>query len=106
MADKFLPDVSDYTSTLLVQNLVGLQNISYQKRVLWTTKYNPLYAPTHKFSFVSLPVLTWMAQLGIDEVNYSGLYIQLHDSSDTDLINRIADDLKEATGLKAFKTYQ
>ena len=68
MTDKLLPDISDYTSTLLVQNGVGLQNISYQRRVLWTTKHSPLYAPTRKFSFVSFPVLTWMAQLGIDEV--------------------------------------
>ena len=47
-----------------------------------------------------------MAQLSMEEMPYKYLAIRVHDSSDTDLINRIAKDLYNATGADVTLEYE
>lgn len=42
----------------------------------------------------------------MDSINYSYLFIRVHDSSDTDLIDKISKDLYRATGVTATETYK
>lgn len=46
-----------------------------------------------------------MAQISVDDILYDGLYISLYDSSDRNLIDLIAKELKQATGLAPTLTY-
>lgn len=83
-----MPNVSNYTQTLLMQNkYFGVQNTFYQKRVLWTLQRSPPFEQTKHFGYVSVPILAQMAQISVDDILYDGLYISLHDSSDHSLID-------------------
>ena len=42
----------------------------------------------------------------MDDIDYTWLLIRVHDPSDTNLIDKIAIDLKSATDITATKTYE
>ena len=46
-----------------------------------------------------------LSQKAMDDIDYTWLLIRVHDPSDTNLIDRIAIDLKTATDITATKTY-
>jgi len=87
----------------------GSQNTYYQRRVLWELERTPDWHPgktLDRFGYISIPQLLQMSQRSLDEIYYSRLLIRLHDEDNIALIDQIAKDLFEATGLEPNLTYQ
>lgn len=109
---NMIPNLDDYTSTLLMKNEgFGKYNVYYQKRVLWTLARPPDFFENHspdlRQGYISLPILIQLTQQSMDGLIYfKSLNIRVYDSSDTDLIDAIARDLYDATGKKAILEYE
>ena len=108
--DIVSPDLNDDVSTVnMINSGFGSQTVYYQKRILWAANKSPdifgdstdSMAP----SFISIPQAVQMAQKSIDDFTYYKLLIRVHDSYDTDTIDKIAKDLKLVTGIKPYLAY-
>ena len=89
-----LSDVSDTTKPLLIKTVgFGLQNVYYERRVLWSFFDRPNFSDYVHHGFYSIPSVLQFVQLPMDEILYFRLLISVKDPNDHTLIKQIAKEL-------------
>lgn len=104
-----IPSLSegDFNQTILMKIYnYGKYDVYNQKRVLWSIDRKPSWDDSNRQGFISFPTLAQISQTTMEEMTYSWLFIRLYDNSDTDVIDRMTSDLKEATGLDWIEAYK
>ena len=104
-----IPSLSegDFNQTILMKIYnYGKYDVYNQKRVLWSIDRKPSWDDSNRQGFISFPTLAQISQTTMQEMTYSWLFIRLYDNLDTDVIDRMTSDLKEATGLDWIEAYK